>query len=271
VDEQVRVGGARPTLVAVVQVGRQPDADGLGEQDGPVVEVQAAVVDVGEPQVTQLPGRQAVESQQCGHRRAGGVWRGQTVLHQGQVGGQRLAAFGGAEPQLGRGIVEDDLVRLEHLEDRSQTGADGVAVVAAGRQDRDYVVAADLAQRPDTVIGPLAESGQSPAQFDLRGNANSRATAWHGDMAVAKYSPPQTQLVNHRVRQTCDARLAPDLGGRGDVVLDQRVAVKEIGDQLGWQVDAGQLVDQAGRYRRAGVSCRPRRISTPRQTFFVVE
>jgi hypothetical protein len=48
VGEQVGVGRVWPALVAVVQVGGQPDVGGLGEHDCAAVEGQASVTDQGD-------------------------------------------------------------------------------------------------------------------------------------------------------------------------------------------------------------------------------
>jgi hypothetical protein len=48
VDEQVRVGCRWPATRAVVEVGGEPFADGIGGQDRLLADVEAAVAQVGE-------------------------------------------------------------------------------------------------------------------------------------------------------------------------------------------------------------------------------
>ncbi|WP_395365218.1 hypothetical protein ACHGLA_30815 [Streptomyces sp. YH02] len=73
VDEQVRVDGGRPGPGPVVEVCRQAGAYGAGEGDGPVVDGEAAVADIGQSELLQLGTGQPVERDQRDGQCGGGV------------------------------------------------------------------------------------------------------------------------------------------------------------------------------------------------------
>lgn len=79
-DEQVRVGGVRPALVAVGDVGGQAYPDRFGELDGAAGQVEAAlreVAGVGEGEVADLAGAHGLEGEQGGDGSPVGVGAGE--------------------------------------------------------------------------------------------------------------------------------------------------------------------------------------------------
>jgi hypothetical protein len=147
VDEQVRVRGAGPALGAVVQPGGEFLLDQRGEQDRAAVEVQASVVQVGQLQVEDLAGAQAVECEQGRERGADGVVTVGQRLQSGDIDGlwQGLVVHGPTDA-VG-GVGEDDPAWFEDVEDGPYAADEGRAGCAGGGQDGQEVLAADLAER----------------------------------------------------------------------------------------------------------------------------
>jgi hypothetical protein len=103
VDEHVGVGCGEPARLAVVEPAGEAVDHGAGEWDEPVVDAEFAVRDVGELEVAQLAGGEAVERHEGGDGGACGVGGVEGCADRGGIGREwELAGVDpGADPARG--------------------------------------------------------------------------------------------------------------------------------------------------------------------------